>query len=129
MTTCILVPPLMTPGISFAIVSVAGDSAALVWPCSWPDAVMEIKRDTRVRIIDLMGVSLHTAAIFGAHCFNPCRLMPVNRNFRLPFEHRARLYASRLWSVKLSPPTGKLVIALHPPASHESRRAANLRVT
>ena len=62
MTTSSFVPPLMTPAISSAMVSVGGTSGALTWPCPWLNAAAELKRerDTAARII---GVHLMDGAL------------------------------------------------------------------
>src|SRR5688572_21224278 len=53
MTTSIFVPPLTTPGMSSAMVSVGGASGVLVWLCPWLNAAEDPRRDTAARMISV----------------------------------------------------------------------------
>src|SRR5260370_17341742 len=68
MTTCTFAPPLMTPGISFAVVSVGGASAGLPWLCCWLNAIAEIRRQNTANKIarTFIGIFPQTALVLAS---------------------------------------------------------------
>src|SRR5688572_8015330 len=83
MTTSIFVPPLTTPGISSATVSVGGTSG-VPWPRPWLDAAAEPKRDTAARIISvrLMDCVLQCLTLY-ARLVSPVKVLQPDLHERV----------------------------------------------
>src|SRR4029077_21291406 len=80
----------MTAGISFAVVSVGGASAGLVWPCCWLGAITEIKRENTANKIDrdFIGIFLQTALVLAISA--PSKpIHPLAMKFRIAARWKA----------------------------------------